>query len=46
VYPDPTDIGVEFFAEGGKATLLTAAKYDIIPKKNAGKAEKKESAVE
>ena len=26
---------VEFFAEGGKATLLSAAKYDIIPKKNS-----------
>ena len=37
VYPDPQDIGVEFFAEGGKATLLTAAKYDIIPKKDAKK---------
>ena len=46
VYPDPTDIGVEFFAEGGKATLLSAAKYDIIPKKNAENAEKKEAAEE
>lgn len=46
VYPDPTDIDVEFFAEGGKATLLSAAKYDIIPKKNDKRAEKKEAAEE
>ncbi len=33
VYPDPTDVGVEFFAEGGAATLISAAKYDIVPGK-------------
>ena len=30
VYPDPLDTGVEFFAEGGRAILFSAEKYDII----------------
>lgn len=29
MYPDPEDIGVEFFAEGGEA-VLSAVKYDIV----------------
>lgn len=30
VYPDPEDIGVEFFSQGGSAVLIEAEKYDII----------------
>ena len=29
MYPDPDDIGVEFFAEGGEAAV-SAVKYDIV----------------
>lgn len=30
VYPDPEDVGVEFFSEGGAATFRNLEKYDIV----------------
>ncbi|MBQ9631955.1 MAG: sucrose-6-phosphate hydrolase [Lachnospiraceae bacterium] len=30
VYPDPEDQGIQFFAEGGTARIISATKYDIV----------------
>ena len=30
VYPDPEDVGVEFFSEGGAAAFRKIEKYDIV----------------
>ncbi len=31
VYPDPEDLGIAFFSEGGEAEFTEIRKYDIIP---------------